>query len=184
MVKSLPVNAGDVMDAGLILGSGRMATHSSILAWEVPWTKEPGRLQSMGSQSGSRLSTHTQSRNREGEGEDGILGRRDGKSKGAGVGKQRPSSGNVNTLLVCISRVPGEQPGLEIRGCMVKFRGPGKGLWAVFFCGLTASGRNPQKPFRNTGLSVSGFSFWKTNSPRWWPDIQSPLSWLGSQGCS
>ena len=27
-----------------------MATHSSILAWEVPWTEEPGRLQSMGSQ--------------------------------------------------------------------------------------------------------------------------------------
>ena len=29
----------------------RMATHSSILAWKVPWTEEPGRLQSMGSQS-------------------------------------------------------------------------------------------------------------------------------------
>ena len=28
-----------------------MATHSSILAWESPWTQEPGRLQSMGSQS-------------------------------------------------------------------------------------------------------------------------------------
>ena len=27
-----------------------MATHSSILAWRIPWTKEPGRLQSMGSQ--------------------------------------------------------------------------------------------------------------------------------------
>ena len=26
-----------------------MATHSSILAWKIPWTKEPGRLQSMGS---------------------------------------------------------------------------------------------------------------------------------------
>ena len=25
-----------------------MATHSSILAWEIPWTEEPGRLQSMG----------------------------------------------------------------------------------------------------------------------------------------
>ena len=28
----------------------RMATHSSILAWKVPWTEEPGRLQSTGSQ--------------------------------------------------------------------------------------------------------------------------------------
>ena len=27
-----------------------MATHSSILAWRIPWTEEPGRLESMGSQ--------------------------------------------------------------------------------------------------------------------------------------
>ena len=27
-----------------------MATHSSTLAWEIPWTEEPGGLQSMGSQ--------------------------------------------------------------------------------------------------------------------------------------
>ena len=27
-----------------------MATHSSILAWRIPWTEEPGRLHSMGSQ--------------------------------------------------------------------------------------------------------------------------------------
>ena len=27
-----------------------MTTHSSILAWEIPWTEEPGGLQSMGSQ--------------------------------------------------------------------------------------------------------------------------------------
>ena len=27
-----------------------MATHSSILAWRIPWTEEPGRVQSMGSQ--------------------------------------------------------------------------------------------------------------------------------------
>ena len=28
-----------------------IATHSSVLAWRIPWTEEPGRLQSMGSQS-------------------------------------------------------------------------------------------------------------------------------------
>ena len=33
-----------------------MATHSSILAWKIPWMKEPGRLQSMGLQSRTRLS--------------------------------------------------------------------------------------------------------------------------------
>ena len=33
-----------------------MATHSSILAWKIPWTEKPGSLQSMGSQSRTRLS--------------------------------------------------------------------------------------------------------------------------------
>ena len=36
-----------------------MAIHSSILAWKIPWTEEPGRLQSMGSQSQTRLSNFT-----------------------------------------------------------------------------------------------------------------------------
>ena len=34
-----------------------MATHSNILAWRIPWTEEPGGLQSMGSQSQTRLRT-------------------------------------------------------------------------------------------------------------------------------
>ena len=33
-----------------------MATHSSTLAWKIPWTEEPGGMQSMGSQSQTRLS--------------------------------------------------------------------------------------------------------------------------------
>ena len=32
-----------------------MATHSRILAWKIPWTEEPGGLQSTGSQSQARL---------------------------------------------------------------------------------------------------------------------------------
>ena len=36
-----------------------MATHSCILAWTVPWTEEPGGLQSTGSQSQTRLSDFT-----------------------------------------------------------------------------------------------------------------------------
>ena len=39
-----------------------MVTHSSILAWRIPWTEEPGELQSIGSQSRiqlKRLSMHT-----------------------------------------------------------------------------------------------------------------------------
>ena len=36
-----------------------MATHSSTLAWKIPWMEEPGRLQSMGSRSRTRLSDFT-----------------------------------------------------------------------------------------------------------------------------
>ena len=36
-----------------------MAPHSSTLAWKIPWTEEPGRLQSMGSQSRTQLSDFT-----------------------------------------------------------------------------------------------------------------------------
>ena len=36
-----------------------MATHSSTLAWKIPWTEKPGRLQSMGSQSRTWLSDFT-----------------------------------------------------------------------------------------------------------------------------
>ena len=36
-----------------------MATHSGTLAWKIPWMEEPGRLQSMGSQSRTRLSDFT-----------------------------------------------------------------------------------------------------------------------------
>ena len=50
--KASACNAGDL---GLIPGWGRspgegMATHSSTLAWRIPWTEEPSRLQSMRSQ--------------------------------------------------------------------------------------------------------------------------------------
>ena len=49
-------NAADPGDTGSIPGSrrfpwrGKMASHSSILAWRIPWTEEPGGLQSKGSQ--------------------------------------------------------------------------------------------------------------------------------------
>ena len=54
MVKNLPANAGDIRVLGLISGSGRSpggghGTYSSVLAWRVPWTEEPGGLQNIGS---------------------------------------------------------------------------------------------------------------------------------------
>ena len=56
MIKNLPVNAGDTEE--LRVGSlgqedlleKKMATHSSILAWKIPWTEEPRGLWSMGLQ--------------------------------------------------------------------------------------------------------------------------------------
>ena len=50
MVKTLPAIWEDL---GSIPGSGKplekeMATHSSILVWRIPWTEEPGGLQSVG----------------------------------------------------------------------------------------------------------------------------------------
>ena len=54
VVKNLPANAGDIRDTGSVSGSGRSSGEghgnpSSILAWRIPWTEEPGGLQSLGS---------------------------------------------------------------------------------------------------------------------------------------
>ena len=59
-------SASNAGDPGLISGDRNgededplekeMATHSSVLAWKIPWTEKPGRLQSMGSQSWTQLS--------------------------------------------------------------------------------------------------------------------------------
>ena len=52
VVKNLPVNAGQIRDTSSIPGLGRSpakgtATHSSILAWRIPWTAESDRLLSI-----------------------------------------------------------------------------------------------------------------------------------------
>jgi len=57
VLKNPPASAEDVRDGGSIpnmvwedpLEKG-VATHFNILAWRIPWTEEPGGLQSMGSQ--------------------------------------------------------------------------------------------------------------------------------------
>ena len=55
MIKNLPASAGDIRDVGSVTGSEDpleegVAAHSRILAWRIPWTEEPGGLQSRGSQ--------------------------------------------------------------------------------------------------------------------------------------
>ena len=56
VVKNPPTNAGDARNAASIPGSGRCpglgnGNCSSALAWKIPWTEDPGGLQSMVSQS-------------------------------------------------------------------------------------------------------------------------------------
>ena len=57
VVNDLPANAEDIKEMTQVQSQGQedpleegIATPSSILAWRMPWTEEPGRLQSMGSQ--------------------------------------------------------------------------------------------------------------------------------------
>ena len=55
VVKNLPANTGDIRGVGSIPGSGRFprGVHGNPLqysCWRIPWTEEPGRLQSMRSQ--------------------------------------------------------------------------------------------------------------------------------------
>ena len=55
VVKNPPTDAGDAREEGLIPSlenplEEEMATHSGILAWEIPWTEEPGGLKSGDSQ--------------------------------------------------------------------------------------------------------------------------------------
>ena len=57
VIMNLPASAGDAGDPRDVVQSlgqedlleEEIATHSSILAWKIPWTEEPGGLQSMGS---------------------------------------------------------------------------------------------------------------------------------------
>ena len=53
VVKNPPASAGDAGDTGSSLGwedplAKGMATHSSVLAWRIPWTEQPSGLQSIG----------------------------------------------------------------------------------------------------------------------------------------
>ena len=48
MVRNLPANTGDTGQEDPL--EKEMATHSSILAWEIPWTEETSRLESIGLQ--------------------------------------------------------------------------------------------------------------------------------------
>ena len=55
VVKNLPASVGDAGDSVRSLGwedplEEEMATHPSTLAWDIPWTEEPGRLHPMESQ--------------------------------------------------------------------------------------------------------------------------------------
>ena len=61
VVKSLPANLGDIRDAKMQVRRipwSSTVVHSSTVAWRMPWTKEPGRLQSTGVAKGSDTTDH------------------------------------------------------------------------------------------------------------------------------
>ena len=67
VAKNPPANAGDAGDLGLIPGSGRSPGRRNgnplqYFCLGIPWTEEPGRLESMVSQSRTQPSMHAQSR--------------------------------------------------------------------------------------------------------------------------
>ena len=69
MVKNQPANAGDVETRVQSLGQEdpleeETATHSSILAWRIPWTEDPGGLQCKGLQVGHNLASEHACRGR------------------------------------------------------------------------------------------------------------------------
>ena len=64
-----------------------MATHSSTLAWRIPWREEPGRLQSMGSDTTEKLHFTSLRINKIKRKADHILGRR-GMCKGSDIGNR------------------------------------------------------------------------------------------------
>ena len=78
MVNNLPANM-DKRDSRRIPGSENpleegMTTHSSILAWRIPWTEEPGGLQSIGLQRVrmKQLSVHTETLKQEDDRHDAV----------------------------------------------------------------------------------------------------------------
>ena len=78
MVNNLPANM-DKRDSRRIHGSENpleegMTTHSSFLAWRIPWTEEPGGLQSIGLQRVrmKQLSVHTETLKQEDDRHDAV----------------------------------------------------------------------------------------------------------------
>ena len=68
MVRNPPANAEDAREAGSILDQEEpleeeMATRSSFLAWETPWTEDPGGLQSLGVEKESDTTEHARTKN-------------------------------------------------------------------------------------------------------------------------
>ena len=92
--KESTCNAGDlgsIPGLGKFPGGGKGYPHSSILAWRIPRTEEPGRLQSMGSQRvGLSLSTVTRKKPQERVREEALLWRKQEGPKGTGGSPPRP----------------------------------------------------------------------------------------------
>ena len=93
-----------------------MATHSSILAWRIPWTEEPGGLHSTGSQSRTQqwLSKHARNRSI-------VTEWRDGSQPGAG-GADSTTQGVLGQVGNIFERVALPAPSVWRPGCCLIYR--------------------------------------------------------------
>ena len=85
-----------------------MATHSSILAWRMPWTEEPGGLQSMGSQRvrHDRVTEHSAAQSALGK-------RKEPQVRVGGSRKTEVGSGKANSVIEDVSRSCSHFPALK-----------------------------------------------------------------------
>ena len=90
-----------------------MAPHSSTLAWKIPWMEEPGRLQSMGSHSRTRLKRLSSSSNEISYGSDGKESACNAGGLGSIPGLGRSLGGENGNLLQdsCLENSMTEEPG-------------------------------------------------------------------------
>jgi len=129
-----------------------MATHSSTLAWEIPWTEEPGGLQSMGSQRSQHDLAAKQS-NREGNGKSvrnihdlsenrGVVGLQTGAVLLSSLYRNLTGCchGNHQTLIVLVGVSFSMLMSYSYRACIIRLKVSCKSnlplSWALFSCSV------------------------------------------------
>ena len=137
-----------------------MATHSSTLAWEIPWTEEPGGLQSMGSQRSQHDLAAKQSK-REGNGKSvrnihdlsenrGVVGLQTGAVLHSSLYRNLTGCchGNHQTLIVLVGVSFSVLMSYSYRACIIRLKVSWKSnlslSWALFSCSVMSDSLRPR----------------------------------------